>query len=135
VIAKVDFTGADGDALREAASAVELHPNMRATRSDILAARNAIVATGLFSAVEPVAKETREGVVIDFKLTQNGPFKGMKISGAKLLPEGIVDDIFEGAEGKTCSQYQYLEARAPLLFNRMCLLLSSSKPWRPEQQR
>ena len=108
---KVEISGADGAALRAAEAAVALAANTNVTRSDIIASRNAIIETGLFCAVEPVPKQTRDGVEIEFKLRQNAPLKALRVSGGKTLPKGIVDDILSAGEGKTCSQHQLLEVR------------------------
>jgi outer membrane protein assembly factor BamA len=125
LISQVDFSGADGHALRTATDAVPFAPGAVVTRADVVAARDAIVNTGLFVNVEPVAKSSRGGLSVEFKLRANAPLQSVKVSGAKILPPSLVDDIFEGAHGMPANQLPYLEVRFLSDF------LSSRERWVP----
>ena len=108
----------DGDALAAAMDAVTLQPNSHVTLADVCEARDAIVATGLFNVVDPVVKETSDGIALDFKLTPNAPLREVKISGATQLPPDLLDDIC--CKGKICDLNQV---------EKVCVCNTDGKRW------
>jgi hypothetical protein len=116
------FSGAEGDELAAARAANTLPRNFHATETDMIAARDSVASTGLFSAIEmAVYRDSRgDGNVLEFKLKPNAEFKGHKVMGSKVLPEGLVDDIFEGAQGRT-SDFN--------LYNKVQLLKCKHSTW------
>ena len=110
-ITKVGVTGVDGDDLRAAQAAVTLKPNSMTTKSEVLATRDRLVAVGLFGWVEPAVEPFRDGTAVEFKLRANAPFRGVTVTGATQLPDGFVEDLFDGARGKTANVATYVEVR------------------------
>ena len=86
-----------------AKAANTLPRNFHATETDMIAARDAVASTGLFSAIEMgvYRDRTGDGHVLEFRVKPNAEFKGHRVAGSRVLPEGLVDDIFDGARGRT----------------------------------
>ena len=103
LIGDVVISGAEGDELAAAKAANTLPRNFHATETDMIAARDAVASTGLFSAIEMgvYRDRTGDGHVLEFRVKPNAEFKGHRVAGSRVLPEGLVDDIFDGARGRT----------------------------------
>lgn len=97
------ITGAEGDELAAAKAANNLPRNFHATETDMIAARDAVASTGLFSAIEMgvYRDKSGDGHVLEFRVKPNAEFKGHRVTGSRVLPDGLVDDIFQGARGHT----------------------------------
>eukprot|EP00892_Ulva_mutabilis_P007176 jgi/Ulvmu1/4830/UM020_0116.1 len=108
-IADIVFSGAEGDELAVARTSNPLPRNSHATEADILAARNSLASTGLFSAISmSVYRDSNgDGHILEFKLKPNAEFKGHEVKGSRVLPPGLIDNIFAGAKGKTSDMNLY----------------------------
>lgn len=113
-ISDIVFSGADGDELAAARTSNPLPRNSHATEADIVAARNSLASTGLFSAISmSVYRDSNgDGHILEFKLKPNAEFKGHEVKGSRVLPPGLVDKIFAGAKGKTSDMNLYELVRA-----------------------
>lgn len=108
-ISDIVFSGAEGDELAAARTSNPLPRNSHATETDIVAARNSLASTGLFSAISMSVyrDNSGDGHILEFKLKPNAEFKGHEVKGSRVLPPGLIDNIFAGAKGKTSDMNLY----------------------------
>ena len=60
-----------------------------------------VFETGYFSSCRPRAEDTRDGVKLTIEVTPNPELRGAVVNGACRLPQRVIQDSFNGMQGKT----------------------------------
>ena len=105
LVAEVDVQSTSGilspELETEVYQAIAIRPGRTTTRSQLQADINNIFATGFFANVQAIPEDTPLGVRITFRVQPNPVLTSVRVSGDNVLPQAVLDDIFQEQYGDT----------------------------------
>ena len=107
LISEVLVTGVEGDLENIVYDAIRTQPGRTTTRSQLQEDINAIFATGLFSNVRALPEDTPLGVRVTFDVQANPILRSVQVEGNEVLPQTVVDEIFQPQYGSILNLRQF----------------------------
>ncbi len=101
LVAEVAVTGVGAELQRNVYDAIRTRPGENTSRSLLRADVNRIFATGLFADVNVRPEDTPLGVRVTFEVVANPELRAVEVSGAEVIPQEEVDQIFSSLYGRT----------------------------------
>ncbi|MEQ8381312.1 MAG: CHAT domain-containing protein [Coleofasciculus sp. A1-SPW-01] len=110
LIFEVIVSGVEGTLENEAYQAI-IHtlPGRNTTRSKLREDVNAIFATGWFKSVDVAPEDTPLGVRVTFIVEPNPVLRMVQVQGNQVLPEQVIDNIFQQQYGTILNRVQLRE--------------------------
>ena len=106
---RVELIGADRELTRLAEEVVQVKENFRCSQADVHDSIRAIQELGYFDEVSVTPIDSRDGVLLQFKLSPLPTFKGYRVEGQTMLPPDVIQPIFKDQIGKTSNFKLYQE--------------------------
>ena len=104
LVAEVDIQSVSGDLSpeleNEVYQAIATRPGRTTIRSQLQEDINNIFATGFFANVQAIPEDTPLGVRIIFRVQPNPVLTNVRVSGNTVLPQTVVDEIFQEQYGE-----------------------------------
>ncbi|KAK9849807.1 hypothetical protein WJX84_004133, partial [Apatococcus fuscideae] len=110
LLSEVNIKGVEGELLQVVQKSLGLKPNFAYTTKDVEREVQRVFHTGFFETVEPEATDTRDGIALVLKVTPNPVLKGIVASGADVLPARVLQQAFEGQQGRTLNSTAMTQA-------------------------
>lgn len=109
LVGEVVVQGAEGTYQDEVYRVIRTQPGRTTTRSQLQEDINAIFKTGYFSSVRAVPTDTPLGVRVTFEVTLNPALQAVRVEGATVLPQSVIDEAFRGQQGTVINLNQIQE--------------------------
>ena len=87
----------------------QTQPGQTTTRSQLQEDINTIFATGFFSDVDVQPEDTDLGVRVTFIVQPNPVLTGVRVRGNQVLPQTVVNEIFENQQGEIINLIDFQE--------------------------
>jgi len=101
VVFQIEISGANEELKEAALKALATKPNFSYTLDEVREDVKRVFETGYFSSCRPRAEDTRDGVKLTIEVTPNPELRGAVVNGACRLPQRVIQDSFNGMQGKT----------------------------------
>lgn len=109
LVAEVLVVGADRELQDEVYRVIQTQPGQTTTRTQLQEDINAVLDTGWFANVRAIPEDTPLGVRVTFRVEPNPVLTGVRLEGAEVLPEGLVDEFFGEQYGQTLNLNRFQE--------------------------
>ncbi|HEY9737380.1 MAG TPA: BamA/TamA family outer membrane protein [Trichocoleus sp.] len=112
LVAEVEVAAPPGQELSEDLAsivydAIDTSPGRTTTRTQLQQDINSVFATGFFSNVRAVPEDTPLGVRVTFLVQPNPVLQTVRVSGNTVLPQEVVDEIFEPQYGQIINLIEF----------------------------
>lgn len=107
LVAEVAVSGTEEQLQLIVYNAIRTQPGRTTTRSQLQEDSNRVFATGFFSSVRTVSEDTPLGVRVTFVVEPNPVLTGVRIQGGQVLPQSVVDGIFQPQFGSILNFRQF----------------------------